>query len=455
MIEPSSFRDPSGFIIYEREKIMRIVNSSYSKNYLKLMSSGLYEKLVSEKKLVSHKEVEAEKHYSKDQFKVLELDKIQTITYPYEWCFSQFKEAALLTLEIQRDSVEYGLTLKDATPYNVQFENNSPIFIDTLSFEEFSDNYVWKPYKQFCEMFLGPLCLMVFNDMRLCSLLISNINGIPLDLVNKLLPLKSKFNPSIFFHLVLQNSLSKKGSNKKQNSNKKISKKQHLAIIQQLESFVKNLKLKKTKTEWGNYHDETIQEKPQYVYHKEKIIRDFISKVNPKITWDIGSNDGNFSKIAAEDKNSTVYSLDFDWKCIEHNYIRNKKENKNNIFPLLLDLANPSPPIGWMNQERSSIYERLKKPDVIMGLALIHHVINLNIPVSVFIDVLSLSKRYVILEYVPFEDPKCQQIFRSRGDEFEYVSNISFEEIITKKFSIIESIELKETKRKLYFLEKC
>ena len=174
---------------------------------------------------------------------VLKVDRIFPITYPFEWCFSQFKDAAILTLEIQKISLKYKMMLKDANPYNIQFKDSKAIFIDTLSFEKINDeNYAWVAYKQFCEMFLGPLCLMSFVDPSLCKLLIPNIDGIPLTLVNKLLKLKHKFNPSIFIHIVLPNIINSKVESKPSEIKKKISKKQHLNIIEQLLIFIKNLK---------------------------------------------------------------------------------------------------------------------------------------------------------------------------------------------------------------------
>jgi hypothetical protein len=205
MRDGGSFRDPSGFIFYENENVFRSINFSYKKDFDHLVNSGLYDELVQKNLLIKHSEVKEEKNNT-SQYKKLLVEKIPFISYPYEWSFNQFKDAILLTLKIQKISIQYGMTLKDATPYNIQFKNNNPIFIDTLSFELIKEkNYVWKPYKQFCEMFLGPICLMKYVDHSLNKLLINHINGIPLELVNKLLPIKNKFNLTVFSHIVLHN----------------------------------------------------------------------------------------------------------------------------------------------------------------------------------------------------------------------------------------------------------
>ena len=132
-----------------------------------------------EKFIVEQKEISG-KTYAQTQYKLLEAEKIENITYPYEWSFSQFKDAALLTLKIQKIAVEHGMKLKDATPFNVQFHNNKPIFIDTLSFEKIeNENFSWNAYRQFCEMFFGPICLMKFIDPRINKNLFHSLMEFP------------------------------------------------------------------------------------------------------------------------------------------------------------------------------------------------------------------------------------------------------------------------------------
>jgi len=455
MRDPGSFRDPSGFIIYENDKVYRIVNKSYQKHYDHLMNSGLYECLAKDNWLVSHLE-NNDKSRTQDQYRILDVQKIFPITYPYEWSFSQLKDAALLTLDIQKKCVEYGMTLKDATPYNIQFRDNAPIFIDTLSFEMVENNFAWKPYRQFCEMFIGPLSLMSYKDPRLNKLLISFINGIPLPLINKLLSFRDKLRPSVFMHLVLHHWLSSTSneSSKKEGTTKTIGKKQHLNIITQLQSFVTKLAVLNEKSEWGDYNSETISEKKNYVEDKEVTINSFLQGLHFDLTWDIGSNDGYYSRVIANTYSKEVLSLDIDWKCVEKNYKINTKKSITNVFPILLDLSNPPPSIGWMNKERSNIYERIGSPDLICCFAIMHHIINDNIPISYFIDLLCRSTGHVLLEYVPISDPKCQKIFKSRGDDFEYPSKEYFEELLHKNFAILKSKTLDETERILYLLKK-
>ena len=455
MKDAGSFRDPSGFIFYQNDQVFRSVNDNYKSNFDHLIDSGLYEELVNEKLLIDHCELRDQKKEI-NQYKILKVTKIPFISYPYEWSFNQFKDAVLLTLKIQKKSIEYGMTLKDATPFNIQFKDNKPIFIDTLSFELIeNNNFVWKPYKQFCEMFLGPLCLMKYVDPNLNKLLISHINGIPLNLIVSMLPFKSKFNFTVLTHLIIHNLIKEKGgaNSKKNKKNIVLSKSKHLNIINQLESFFSEIEAPKIKTEWGGYNEETLSEKKGYVVDKQNTLKSFLENEKYKLCWDIGSNDGLFSRIIGEKYSEIVISFDIDWNCVDENYLNCKSSGIKNVFPLILDLSNPSPSIGWLNKERASVYERFGSPDLISCFAIMHHIINAGIPLENLIEFLSKSSKDVLIEYVPLSDPKCKIIFESRGNDFNYPSLESFKRTILKKFKIINSHKIDETDRILFLLK--
>lgn len=451
MLDPGSFRDKSGFVIIEKNNVLRIINKSYADNYEKFIKSGLYNLLLDHQKINSHKEFKTKKVYSDDQYAVLETEKIPFISYPFEWSFNQFKEAALFTLEIQKQCLEYGMLLKDASPYNVQFLNNKPIFIDILSFEKVKNkNYTWKAYNQFSEMFLSPLILMSCIDLKFNCLLKEYINGIPNDLLIKLLPIRKKMNPFIFTNYLIKSKAV--AFEKKINIPiSVISKKQQISIISYLESFIKKIKVNSEQSEWENYYLNSHDEK--YHIYKEKIFKGFINKIDYTVCLDIGCNDGKYSRILAESA-KRVYSIDFDSKCINRNYKINKELKIKNITSLIVDIVNPSSSIGWLNRERKSFFDRLEQSNLIVALALMHHIINLNIPLKFLLEVFRKTDKYVIVEYVPFSDPMSQIIFSTRGDDFEYISQNDFETEIQKDFNILEQENISSSKRVLYLLEK-
>ena len=188
-----SFRDPSGFLFHLNGLIYRQINIEYKKNYIHLMKSGLYEALMDTKLLIPHEEVNIGSLASDNAYKIIKPEQVLFISYPYEWCFSQLKDAALTTLKIQKKSLNFGMSLKDCSAYNIQFRKGKPILIDTLSFEEYREGKPWIAYRQFCQHFLAPLALMSYKDIRLNQLLRIYIDGIPLDLAIHLLPFRTRF----------------------------------------------------------------------------------------------------------------------------------------------------------------------------------------------------------------------------------------------------------------------
>ena len=199
----SSFRDPSGFVFRRDGELLRQINRSYRPHYECLFNSGLYQAAVESQSLIPHEEICGPLTDAENGWKIIRPRPVGFVSYPYEWCFSQLKEAALLTLGIQKLALKHGMSLKDASAYNVQFDRGRPIFIDTLSFERYQEGNPWVAYRQACQHFLAPLALMSMRDVRLNQLLIANLDGVPLDLASKLLPARSRVRPSLLFHLHL------------------------------------------------------------------------------------------------------------------------------------------------------------------------------------------------------------------------------------------------------------
>ena len=142
---------------------------SFQDHYTHFINSGLYATLVERQLVIPHEIVDIPPEDPDNAYKIIRPLPIPFISYPYEWSFSQLKDAALLTLEIQKISLEYGMILKDATAYNVQFFRGHPVFIDTLSFEKYQSGTPWIGYRQFCQHFLCPAGTHAYTDIRLCN----------------------------------------------------------------------------------------------------------------------------------------------------------------------------------------------------------------------------------------------------------------------------------------------
>lgn len=454
--ENSSFRDPCGFVFYKGGKIFRQVNAFYKDDYDLLFNSGLYKSLTSKKLLVIHKEVKVTPFKKEISYKIIEPQNIPFISYPYEWCFSQLKDAALTMLKIQKLALEHGMTLKDASAYNIQFLEGKPILIDTLSFEKFSGQ-PWQGYKQFCQHFLAPLALSAYKDIRLQQLSRIYIDGIPLDLANSMLPRRTYFNLSILLNIHLHSKNLNKTSpaNSTNSDNKtKISKHNQLGLIDNLSSFIEKLQWKfaSKETEWGDYYSFTNYSDDSFK-HKKNIIEKLISKKQPQSVLDLGANNGEFSRIASQ-KGIFTISCDIDPIAVEKNYLKSKKTNDKNILPLILDLTNPSPALGWENQERRSFGQR-SSVDVILALALIHHLaISNNLPFEKIAAFLASLGKSLIIEFVPKEDSKVKILLSTRKDIFKDYSENHFEKAFSNYFKITEKIRVAGSKRTIYLMDK-
>ncbi len=450
-----SFRDPSGFLFYKKGVLYRNIDKSYEENYKKLVSSGLLAELWNKDLLIKHREVETQKS-DFSSFKTIQPEKLPFISYPYEWCFSELKDAALLTLEIQKIALSYGMNLKDASAFNVQFKNGKPIFIDTLSFEIHNKNTPWVAYKQFCQHFLAPLALMKYQDLRLNILFRTFLDGVPLDLASSLLPKKSLLNFSFLTHIHLHAKTQKHYANKPERGqlrkSPKMNKDALLALISSLESAIKRILIKEIDTEWGNYYNSTNYSESSFL-KKREVIEEFLRKSGKiKNVWDLGGNTGVFSRIASNKDIKTI-SFDIDPLAVEKNYLLTKKNQESNIFPLVMDLTNPSPGLGWAHSERYSLQARANS-DLIMALAIIHHLcISNNLPFLNIAEYFSKLAKNLIIEFVPKSDSNVKRLLATREDIFKKYDEKHFEEAFLKFYQIKEKRKIQDSERILYLME--
>jgi ribosomal protein L11 methylase PrmA len=456
--EPSSFRDPNGRMFIHENKLYRLVSKKYEENYSLLMESKLYATLTESGSLITHEETKLN-NFPADTFKILQPALIPFISYPYEWCFSQLKDAALLTLEIQRKAILHGMILKDASAYNVQFFKGKPVFIDTLSFQRYKEGTPWIAYRQFCQHFLAPLALMAHTDIYLSQLLKSNIDGIPLSLCKKLLPLRSILGPlglHIFLHASQQerydhgNPLNHSGSKAK---NTKVSRNGLLGIVDSLKKCILKLRLKSQKTEWDNYYLNTNYSKDSGS-DKSALIKKYISTIPSSFVIDLGSNTGIYSRIASDFGIPSV-SADIDPNAVEENYRKTKERSEENLLPLIIDLTNPSPAIGWENLERASFLNRIPENATIFALALIHHLaISNNIPLEKLAQFFQGRCQYLIIEFIPKSDSQVKKLLSTREDVFDYYTQENFEHCFSSHFNLERKNRIKNSERVLYLMSK-
>ncbi len=450
----ASFRDPSGFLFTRDGVLYRQVNQVYAADYARLMDSGLYEKLVKAGLLVPHTESDAAPADPATAHKIIRPEKVPFISYPYEWSFSQLKDAALATLTIQKRALKAGLSLKDASAYNIQFYNGRAALIDTLSFETYQEGEPWVAYRQFCQHFLAPLALMAYRDVRLNQLLRVYIDGAPLDLASNLLPGRTRWtfglNTHIHLHARLQQRYADVALNEAR-AGRTMKKQALLGLIASLESTVRKLKWKFKKTEWGDYYDATNYTDAAFE-HKKQLVADWSKRVAPHLTWDLGANTCVFSRLAAGDGYAVAF--DIDPLAVEQNWLQIRKDKEKNLLPLVLDLTNPSPSLGWANRERDSFSGR-GPADLVLALALIHHLaISNNVPLPMLAEFFAGLGGWLIVEFVPKTDSQVQRLLRSRKDIFGGYERDAFERHFQEYFEIVEREPVHESARWMFLMKK-
>ncbi|MFH1002735.1 MAG: SAM-dependent methyltransferase [Chloroflexota bacterium] len=452
-IVSGSFRDPSGFLFRQDGVLYRQVNQTYREHYDQLMASGLYQRLVDAGQLIPHEEVNV-KPAADGAYKVLRPEPVAFVAYPYEWAFGQLKDAALTTLAIQQQALQFGMTLKDSSAYNIQFHRGKPVLIDTLSFEGYHPGEPWGAYRQYCEHFLAPLALMSYRDIRLNQLLRVYLDGIPLDLASSLLPRRSRLNFHLLLHLHLHAASQKRYAKKpvrQESVSHKISRTGILGLVDSLESLVSKLTWRPRGTPWADYYTSQDSRSAVTLDPKKQLVSDFLDRVKPASVWDMGANTGLFSRLAS-DKGIPTLSFDIDPACVEINYQTVKARAETNLLPLLLDLTNPSPGIGWENRERAPLWER-GRADMVLALALIHHLaIANNLPLERLARFFSRIGSSLIIEFVPRSDPNAQRLLATRQDVFGDYTRENFEREFGQRFVIQNVATIPNSVRTMYLM---
>ncbi len=449
-----SFRDPSGFIFVEAGRLYRQVNPEYRQHYELLLSSGTYDHLVQRGMLVSHQEVSVASRAA-DAFRILEPTRIPFVSYPYEWSFSQLKKAALLTLAVQQAALDKGMSLKDASAYNVQFIGSRPVLIDTLSFEAYTEGRPWIAYGQFCRHFLAPLALMALDDIGLSQLLRVHIDGVPLPLAAKLLPWSTRFRPRYLIHLHLHAKSQQRYSDRAVDlTQRKLSRRALLGILDSLRGMVEGLTWKPVGTEWADYYEHIDHYSDESMRHKVSLVEKFLENVSTGSTvWDFGANRGVFSRLAAR-RGAYTICFDIDPAAVERNYRVSSKDGDANLLPLVMDLGNPSPALGWAHEERMALTDR-GPADCLLALALIHHLaIGNNLPLDRIAAFFAACGIRLIIEFVPKSDRQSQILLRNRADIFHGYTRGAFEQAFSAHFAIQEAAPIPGTERVLYVMER-
>jgi hypothetical protein len=427
-----SFRDPSGVVFRRNGTLFRQVNHSYQSEWAALEGSGLLAALWRENLLSEHTEVDLATALTPDAWKVFQPESVPFVSYPYEWCFGQLKDAAILTLRIQRLALEHGMILRDASAFNIQFSRSRPILIDTLSFGRHSEGQPWIAYRQFCQHFLVPLLLMSRVDPRLGLLGRDHLDGVPLDLGAAMLPKSTRWWPSIALHVHLHAASIRRhaATTGARPGTRSVSRNGLLGLIDNLASLIGKLDCRLEGGAWWDY-EETHGYERESRAAKERLVLQLAGQ-GPGVVWDLGANTGRFAELLAPHAPHVV-AMDLDHGAVERHW-RRRREHPAAILPLVMDLTNPTPDLGWNNRERSGLAAR-GPADTLLALALIHHLaIANNVPFGRIAAWMAELGQQVIIEWVPKEDAQVQRLLASREDIFAEYREDVFSAAFGKQF---------------------
>ena len=362
------------------------------------------------------------------------------------------RAAALLHLELMGRALSRGFILKDATPYNVQFQGAHPIFIDVLSLAPLEDGEPWSGYHQFCRTMLYPLMLEAYKQIPFQSWLRADFEGIDPVVFNRLFRGFDRFHKGVLGHVTAQAYFQRKFISSQvsiRNTIKAAGMPPHMIAknVHGLKELVLRLSPPQQPTAWSDYKRTHYQ--AEALSQKEAFVSDSLRGRSFQLVWDLGSNDGRFSRIAARTA-KTVVAMDLDSTTIDRLYLALSKERRTNILPLVMNIANPSPSQGWACGEQASVVDR-GKPDMTLALALVHHLaITANVPLRALLEWLRGLTGELIIEFVSKEDPMVQRLLLNKDDTYQDYRLEMFEAQLRTFFRVVRRLELPGGTRTLY-----
>jgi hypothetical protein len=385
----------------------------------------------------------------------LRHERLPFVSYPYEWTFSMLKDAALLQLRVTRDALASEIALKDATPYNVQWQGARPVFIDVGSFARAREGEPWLGYRQFCMLFLYPLLLEAYKGIPFQPWLRGSLEGIHPAEARSLLRGRDSLRSGVLRHVALHAKLERNHADGAKDVRRELreagfDKRLIEANLKGLEKLVTSLDPPAGPTEWSEY-GATCSYSDEDTRAKEDFVRAAVLRRPRSLVWDLGANDGRYSRIAAEGSAYTI-ALDADRGVIDRLYRALREEGSNTILPLVGDVADPSPGLGWRGRERLTLVER-GRLDLVLALALVHHlVIGRTIPIRAVVDWFADLGSELVVEFPDRDDVMVQRLLaRKREGSHPDYTRRDFEGVLKSRFDILESVELPSGTRALYF----
>jgi SAM-dependent methyltransferase len=458
-LEPGSFRDPVSRVLVTGEGVFRALTRQGLADWEALAATDLFARAASDGRIIATERVDGAVDLPdallEETAAVLRHERVPFVSYPYEWSFGMLRDAALLHLELLEAALAEDLVLKDATPYNVQWRGTKPVFIDVGSFERLTPGEPWLGYRQFCMLFLYPLLLQAYKEVPFQPWLRGSLEGITPEQARDIMSVRDLLRRGVLAHVYLHARLERGRGETARDVKRELraagfKKELIVANVRKLAKLVRRLEWKPRRSTWSGYEPTTSYDEADAV-RKEEFVRAAVGSQPRELVWDLGCNVGRFARIAAENARYVV-ALDADAAVVERLYRALEQEESSSILPLVANVLDPSPGLGWRGTERQPLLER-GRPDLTLCLALAHHIsIGGNVPVREVVDWLASLGSAVVVEFPTRDDRQVQRLLAAKRDDLhgDYDRDF-FERCLSDAFDVERTEALAGGTRLLYF----
>ncbi|MDX6677115.1 MAG: hypothetical protein QOE31_1167 [Solirubrobacteraceae bacterium] len=454
---PGSFRDPDSRVFERDGDVFRALSARGLDDWNALRESKAFEEL-SERGSVIETEDVGDEHpatLGDGWAGVLRHESIPFVSYPYEWTFGMLRDAALLQLDVLERCLSDGLMVKDSSPYNVQWRGVAPVFIDIGSFERLREGEPWIAYRQFCMLFLYPLLFQAYKGIPFQPWLRGAIDGITPAQARAVMSMRDRLRRGVLTNVHLHSRLERRyagveGATAKADVRRAgFNTELILANVRRLRKLVARLRWEPETSAWSDYREASTHLQAD-AEQKAAFVATTAARRRRRLAWDLGANDGAYARIAADSADHVV-AMDVDHPTIERLYRTLRDDGERRILPLVVDVCDPSPALGWRGRERGTLADR-GRPDLTLCLALVHHMaITRNVPLREIVDWLASLGGTVVVEFPQRTDPMVQRLLAGKRDgahgDYE---RAHFERCLREAFVVQRELELPSGERVLY-----
>lgn len=464
MAEPAGFlsvRDPDNFAISVDGCWFRIASRQSAEGLRRLRESPLYQEMTERSLLVTFHELSthegasvleyAEHHALREvatDSVVFSVQEVPEITYPWEWPNALLAAAGRLTLDFRLALLNEGLDLKDASAFNVQFTNGSPIFMDIGSIEPWRPNPSWNAGKQFIEHFINPLAVGYSGGVSSADAwTMSRGRGVPSSVARDLMPrsLKRRFGLAILqasTRPVAKNAPSEIRYREVAQEDQGLALRATRSFTTRLSKTLGKLESDVHDTTWSDYGSREHYSESD-LQRKKDFSQSFLARLELKdddLVLDVGGNDGMTALSAVSVGPFRFVVLDVDAGALDHLANRIKVEGgRFPVTPLVGDITDLTPASGLLDREFAAFRQRIR-PSAVFCQAVLHHVvITQGVPMPLAVASLAQFEAPLQIEFADSTDAKVQLLMKQIPN---WQGQYSLELLIESLSEIYDSVEV-------------